>query len=212
MPETTPATDRDPVLAALAARTEGLQPMRRIFHAGAGLAIAGALVLLDPPWLVAVGALAALAAAAFLFDALRFAAPAVNRFFFRAFRPLVSPREALGIASSTWYVIGCLIAVAVFPRHVAVGAILVLALADALASYAGRRWGRRRFGSGTLFGSAVFVVAAWAVLLPFASPLTAGLTAAAAALGERIPWRLDDNLTIPLVTGVVLWSLLPLTG
>jgi dolichol kinase len=199
----------DPPFEALVARTEGLQPWRRIFHAGTGVSLAGALLFGDLPWTLLAGALGGIAVLALLGDLLRLAVPSWNRLFFRIFRPLASPREARGLASSTWFAWGCFLAVAVFPSRVAAASILVLALADPLASYAGRRWGRRAFGSGTVLGSLVFVGAAFLVLLPFAGTGVAAVVAGAVALVERIPWPLDDNLTVPLAVGLLLWSLLP---
>lgn len=206
------AVDPTADLNALVDRTRGPQPLRRLFHAACGVVLVILLVGLDPPWVLAVGVLGAATLLLFVADFVRMRSPAVNRLFFRLLRPLVSPREAVGVASSTWYVAGCFVAVAVFPRTVAVAAILVLALADPLASYVGRRWGRRPFGTGTVEGSVVFVGAALLVLWPFAGWGVALVVAVATALVERIPWPLDDNLTVPLASGLVLWSLLPFWG
>ncbi len=203
---------RDERLRALVAHTEGLQPWRRVLHASTGLIIAGLLRLLDPPWTLAVGGLGGLALLLFLSDLVRLRAPILNRLFFRLLRPLASPREATGPASSSWYIAGCFLAVLIFPRDVAVAAILVLALADPVASYIGRRWGRRPFGAGTVEGSAVFTIVAFLVLLPFAGWFVAGVSAPLVAWVERLRWPLDDNLTVPLVTGLLLWSLLPHSG
>ena len=43
----------------------------------------------------------------------------INAFFFRMFPSLASPREAVGIASSTWYLVGVFVTYAVFPMRVA---------------------------------------------------------------------------------------------
>lgn len=197
-------------LQILVARTEGLQPWRRVFHATNGVLITGAILVFRPPWVLTVGALALAAMGALLLDGLRFRVPAINRAFFRTFRPFASPREAVGIASSTWYLVGCLLAVVAFPREVAISAILVLALADPAASYGGQRWGHRRTGTGTWLGTGIFLGVAALVLLPFASVLTALLTAAGTAWAERSRWPIDDNLVVPLVCGALLWTLLPL--
>ncbi len=196
----------------LVARTEGLQPWRRVFHATNGIVLVSVLVALDPPWSWTVAALGALAGALFLADWLRFRVPALNRLFFRLFRPFASPREARGVASSTWYVTGCFLALALFPREVAIPAILVLALADAVASYTGRRWGRRPVGTGTVEGSLVFATVAFLVLFPFVGWGVGAFVAVVTAGVERIPWPLDDNLTIPLVAGALSWTLLPWWG
>lgn len=211
-PPRTGAPAADEHLPALVAHTEGLQPWRRVFHAVNGLIIAGVLWILDPPWILAVATLGGLATLLFLSDLMRLRAPSLNRVFFRLFRPLASPREAVRPASSSWYIVGCFLAVAIFPREVAVAGILVLALADPMASYIGRRWGRRQFGAGTVEGSAVFTMAAFLVLLLFAGWGVAGVTALLVAWVERLRWPLDDNLTVPLVTGFLLWIFLPFTG
>jgi dolichol kinase len=172
----------------------------------------GILVLLDPPWIWTVAALGSLTLLLFLSDLARFSIPGLNRLFFRLFRPFASPREARGVASSTWYIAGCFLAVAVFPREVAVASILVLALADSVASYVGRRWGRRPFGTGSVEGSTVFFLVAFLILVPVAGWGVAAVVAGLTALVERTPWPLDDNLTVPLTAGLLLWSLLPFTG
>lgn len=209
MPET-PSPPAVPPLEDLVSRTEGRQPWRRVFHAACGVALVAWLVVLEPGWPLAVGGLGGLAALLFLLDAARLRSPRLNRLFFRTLLPFVSAREATGIASSTWFVTGSFLAVAIFPRDVAVAAILVLALADSTASYVGRRWGRRPLGTGTVEGSLVFLTIAAAVLVPLAGPIPGAAAALAAAAVERLPWPLDDNLTVPLVTGAALWTLLPL--
>ncbi len=197
-------------LAPLVERTQGPQPGRRIFHAVNGLVIAGVLVVVEPGWTVAVGILAALTVGAFLLDAARFAVPALNRLFFRVLRPFASPREARGAASSSWYLLGCTLAVAIFPRELAVASILVLALADPAASWGGRRWGRTPLGTGTRLGTGIFVAVAALVLLPFVGLPAALLVAVGTAALEVVRWPLDDNLVVPLATGALAWSLVPL--
>lgn len=145
-------------------------------------------------------------------DVVRLRYPPANELFFRALRVLASPREASGLASSTWYAVSVAAAVALFPLHHAVSAILVLALADPAGSYVGQRWGRRPFLGGTVAGSATFCLVAGVVLGLRHPPAVAVVAVVAAALAERRSWPLDDNLTIPLVTGAVTTlgtSLLP---
>lgn len=125
--------------------------------------------------------------------------------FFRLFRALASPREAGGLASSTWYVAGVLLTLVLFPPGPALAGILVLALADPAASYVGRRWGRRPLGDGTVEGSVVFAAVATLVCLPLAGIGAAVAAALVAALVERVPALPDDNLTIPVVAGGTVW-------
>ena len=190
---------------ALVDSTRGLQPLRRLLHAGAGLVLAGGLWVVQPPRVLSIAAFGALVLALLTADLIRLKIPRSNLLFFRMFRTLVSPREVGGIASSTWYMAGILITLSLFPIEAVIPAILVLALADPAANYAGRRWGRRLLGTGTVEGVTVFVLVATSILsfvvdLPIA--LLAGLLA---AVIEIVPWRLDDNVTIPLVVAGVLW-------
>jgi dolichol kinase len=192
--------------------TRGLQPFRRLFHMAVGLSLAGSLWALQPvrgARLLAVAGLALLVAVLLGVDIVRLRMPELNVLFFRTLRSLASPREARGIASSTWYVVGILIAAILYPIEIVIPAILVLALADPAANYFGRRWGRRRIGKGTIEGVAVFVLVAAAILGFWAPPGTAVAAAVVGALVEVAPWwgRLDDNLTIPLAVATALWAL-----
>ena len=193
-----------PELDALVHRTSGPQPYRRLFHAACGLAIAAAVVWLPLPR----SALLAIGGGAFLIqlasDLLRSRMEAANRLFYTAFRHLASPRDADGLASSTWYTLGVLLALAFFPQPAAVSGILILALADPVASYLGRRYGRRPFLGGSVEGSLVFLLAALAILGLRHPPLAAVPTAILATLAERRSWPLDDNLTLAPVTAAGL--------
>jgi len=195
-------------MAELVSRTEGLQPGRRLFHAANGLLIAGALYLLAPSRYLSLPLLGGVALALLALDLVRLRHEPLNRLFFRLLRPFASPREAEGVASSTWYMVGCTLAVALFSPAVAVQAILLLALADPAAGYAGRRWGRRRLGTGTGLGTAVFLLTGTLTLLPWVPLPGAILVSAGVAAAELLPWKVDDNLVIPLVAGLLL-SLLP---
>lgn len=194
-------------LTELVRRTEGLQPWRRVLHALSGVALAEAVVLLPPGrgpvLLVLGGALLVLAAG----DLARLARPRLNALFFRAFPSLASPREARRPASSTWYVLGVFLALALFSRERAVAGILVLALADPTASLVGRRWGRTRLGHGSVEGSLALFAVAFAVLVPLVGPVQALVAAAVATAVEPIPWALDDNLTLPVTVAATLWIL-----
>lgn len=199
----------DPELAALVDRTRGVQPMRRIFHAANGLLLALLPPALGLPRTFVLTTLAALFVLLFASDVIRLRAPRLNTLFFRTFPALASPREAGGFASSTWYVLGGALTWALFPARLVTPAILVLGLADPAAGWIGRLWGRRRLGAGTLAGSTTFVVVASAVLALWFDFPTAVLAALITAAVECLPWRIDDNLTIPLAAGAGLWLIGP---
>jgi len=192
--------DIDPLVA----RTSGAQPWRRIFHAANGVAVAALLMFFEPSRQLAVGIGAAALALQFLLDWARLRMPRANEAFFRAFRHLASPREARGIASSTWYTLGIVSTVAVFPRPAAVSGILVLALADPAASYLGRRFGRTPLLGGTLEGMLVFAAVCFAVLVYRHGPLVAVVASLLLPFVERRSWPLDDNVSVPLASAALV--------
>ena len=184
-------------LGRLVSSTAGPGHARRLVHAGLGAGVASLLWVLEPSRAVSAAAGAGAVACLLGLDLARLAVPRLNLWFHRLLRPLLTPREARGLAGSTWYMAGIFAAVVLFPLAAAVPATWVLALADPAAGWVGRPVGRRPLGTGTLEGFAAFVLVAGAVL-SVAVPLPAALLGAiAGGLVEIAPWRVDDNLTIP---------------
>lgn len=194
----------DELFEKLISQTRGLQPWRRVVHAGVGLGLAGIIWLeILPSPLLAV-TLGGIVTVAVVTDVLRLLWPAFNYRFFLAFRLLVSPREATKPASSTWYVISVCLVMALFPSHVWVPSILVVALADPCAHVSGRLWGRGEPGEPSLLGSGIFWLVATLCLLGFVGVGPAALAALAVTAVEGSPIPLDDNLTVPVATAAAL--------
>ena len=199
----------DPAPGKAVPPTRGLQPWRRVVHAGCGLGLAGLIRLDILPTSALAAILGGIIALAVGTDVLRLRRPALNRRFLHAFRHLVSPRESARWASSTWYVIGAAAVMLLFPARVWIPSILVVALADPCAAVCGQLWGRARPGRPSPLGTAVFWVVATACLLPFTGIGPAAVIGLVAAAAERAPIPVDDNLTVPLATAAAL-TLLPL--
>jgi dolichol kinase len=195
-------------LSQLVEKTRGLQPWRRVFHAASGTAVVLALLVFPLPRPHLFALLGAVLLAQATIDVIRLTRPSLNRLFFKVFSHLVSPREASGVASSTWYTLGILLALALFPRAMALGGILVLALADPAASYLGQRWGKRKVGAGTVEGSALFALLAFGTLCFFAPWPQALGAALLTTVIEGLPWPVDDNLSVPLAAAGSLMVLL----
>lgn len=186
-------------------KTEGLQPVRRVFHAANGTLVVLALTVLELEVFTVVVVLGVMLAFTVVMDAVRLFDPKLNILFFRAFPSLASPREAKKIASSTWYALSAFLVLLFFPKSYAMAGILVLAWADPAASVVGQRWGNTLFLAGTVRGTATFVLVACCALLLFVPWWAALTTAAITAIVEAAPISLDDNLIVPLtVAGVLL--------
>ena len=126
--------------------------------------------------------------------------------FERVVGDLLRPHEHGRWSGATWMLIAYLLAVALFPRAVAVAAMLAVALGDAAAAVIGRWAGARRVppASGkTWTGTVACAVATvlGALLVARLAPGAALACAIAAALAERPRGPLDDNVRVALAAG-----------
>ena len=194
-------------LAELVEGTTGIQTGRRIVHATTGTVIFLVITQMELTTSLAVTSLAVIFFVLLSSDLLRLRLPQLNILFFRIFQLLVSPRESQKIASSTWYILGALIAILLFPLPAALSGILVLAYADPTASYFGRRWGRHPFLGGTVEGTLAFLTVA-ALILSIRHPLYISIPSAfLIAIVERVAWPVDDNLILaPACAGILTLS------
>ncbi len=104
--------------------------------------------------------------------------------------------------------------------EVAAAGWAILAAGDGAAGYVGARWGRRAIPwnrGKTVEGSLAFAVAAglfagfvlvWMGRSPAAAALLVAPTCLFAAFVESLPWRLDDNLTVPILSALFLRGLI----
>jgi dolichol kinase len=158
---------------------------------------------------VAIALLVPVAILALAIDLARHRIRPFRYHFLRHTRTMLRPHERRGLAGATWMAIAYAAAVVLFPKPVAVAAMLFNGLGDAAAALAGKRWGRHRTRWGKSWegfaaGLAVDVmvgVGMW-LLAPSAVPLAAALLGAvAAACIEFAPLPLDDNVRVTLGGG-----------
>lgn len=198
-------------LSAARARPSNLA--RSLFHAAAGLAAVAAIALLhDRRWLIAI----ALPWACFAWtsELLRRRYRGANLRLMRVLGPIAHPHEWHRVNSATWFVTALLLLAALSPPRSAALGCAVLALGDPAAAIVGRRWGRLKIAQNrTLEGALAFVavgtLASLAVLQVVsgasASHLLLALTAGVVgALTELYSGRVDDNLSIPVVTAAAV--------
>lgn len=131
----------------------------------------------------------------------------VNRLLWRLLPTTFRAWEDRRTLGSTWFSVGMLAAFLLYGRDVGGTAVLFLAWGDAAAEIVGRRWGPP--GGKTLVGSvgcltACLVAGVAGVSLGGLTPLTVLLGAVAATLLERWSPPPNDNLWIPLLSGLVM--------
>lgn len=149
------------------------------------------------------------------FDFLRQRYAALNEWAVHAFKPIMRQSEVKKLAGTTFLLSGVLIIDILFPRPVVALTLLFLAFADPIASYFGILYGKDKiFGHKSMQGFlAAFIVCA---LVTFVYLLYYGfmmdriivaslLAGFVGAFAELIPiGKLDDNLTLPLMSAIGL--------
>jgi dolichol kinase len=158
-------------------------------------------------------------------DAARYYHPPLAAWINKTFGRLMRVRETSGekkrFTGATCVLIAATLAVLIFPKIIAVTSFMILIISDLTAALIGKRFGRHPFlgksleGSAAFFGSALVVVAVLPKVEYAAGEYAVGAAAAlAGTVVEALPVDIDDNLSIPLAVGAVLWAgyalLLPL--
>jgi dolichol kinase len=156
-------------------------------------------------------------------DFLRHRYPALNDWMVHAFRPIMRNSEIHRLAGTTYLLTGVALVVLIFPRPIVALTLLFLAFADPIASVIGIKYGKDKiFGHKSIQGfMAAYVVCAFCTFVflynhNFATDrilvvsLLAGLIG---ALAELVPiGKIDDNFTLPVLSGVGLYILFQLFG
>lgn len=156
------------------------------------------------PRAVVLGLLAPAVAVALGVEWARFRVRWARYHFLTRTRTLLRHHERRGLAGATYMVLAYLLALLLFPKPIAVAAMLYNGLGDAAAALVGRRWGRHRTGWGKSWegtGAALLVNLAVGLAIP-GVPLEAALLGGLAATTlEFLPLPLDDNLRVTLGGG-----------
>jgi len=120
---------------------------------------------------------------------------------------------------ASWVMISAVLTIFFFPKLIAIVGLSILFISDMVAAIIGRKYGKRRFlglkkkswaGTVAFFASAMLVVIAYGIIfnVPYFYYFIGLFACIAAAVGEAISkkiLRTDDNLTIPISFGVIMW-------
>ena len=133
----------------------------------------------------------------------------VRYHFLRRTRTLLRAHERRRWAGATFMAVSYLLALLVFPKPIAVAAMLFNGLGDAAAALVGKRFGRHRLRSGKSWegaGAALAVTLGIGLLMPGIPVAGAVAGALAATMLELAALPPDDNLWITLGGGAGLWA------
>ncbi len=142
----------------------------------------------------------------FSLDWLRLNDQRFNSQFMKLFSVLIRRTEQNKFNGATFLCFAFSLVVFLFPRTVAITAMLFLSLGDTAAELGGLYFGRlkifRRSAEGTFSFFAVAFAIAWALVGDWRIAL---LSAAAGALIELFSFEVDDNLTVPIGSACAIW-------
>jgi len=120
-------------------------------------------------------------------------------------------QEFSALIGGSYLLLATLLAAFVYEPRVMIAAVSFLAIGDTVAAIVGLSVGRIRFWHKTVEGTAAGLVSCIGVsyvlsILPYWSvPLGVGIVGAVtASLVEALPIEVNDNVTVPLVTGLVM--------
>jgi len=126
---------------------------------------------------------------------------------------LIKAKEARRFSSMTYFLLAVFIAFLAFPAEIPYLALCFTSMGDLFGKLIGSRFGRKKLhGSKTLEGALAFLAGSLAAgytisLLVTVPLLFVGLGGVFAAVVELFSERLDDNFSVPLLSGGLLMAL-----
>jgi len=148
-----------------------------------------------------------LAFIALLIEYLRLHYPRLQQLFINLVGPALRNHESNHLTGATYVFAGMVFTAFLFPKEIAVPAMLTLSVADAMAAVIGIPFGRHRFLAKSLEGSLTFFIFTCTILAIYAlvSWPAILIVALIVTVVEAYPKSFDDNILIPLTVGSLLY-------
>ena len=184
---------------------------RRVFHIFAGSSIPLAGIFVSETAMI--WSLAVLAVGGLVLDLVRFRIEWLNLIFTRLLAPLLKQDEVAHITGATYMVIAAFFVFLIFGKDVAIPVMFFLSLGDPVAAIVGKDMPGPRLYGKSPFGTAAFIGVGCATLTVLLAAdgidhhWALWIGAAVAGLIELASSPPDDNLTIPLLAGAVMFGL-----
>ena len=134
-----------------------------------------------------------------------------NRWLIVRFSLLLRPYEERHVTGQTYFALGCFLTVLLFSKNIAITSLVFLAVGDVAGAIVGAFFGRTKLLRKSIEGTGACWLACFLTGLilhftvVFNEPFVLFVGALAAALGESLSIPPDDNLTMPLFTGAVMY-------
>ncbi len=156
-------------------------------------------------WVVLL--LSAALVVALIVEVLRRRNSAFRKSFNRYLGFLLRPEEYTSITGATYLIVGALVTILIYPKPIAIFAISMLVVSDALAAWVGKGIGRIPIRSHkTLEGSLAFFLSAF-LIARLVLCWSGAMALIGALAGTVLEWGIlpfNDNLTVPIGSGLFL--------
>jgi len=123
------------------------------------------------------------------------------------FRRVLREEEKATFMGSTYFIFSTILTILLFPKSIAIASILILILSDTAAALIGKWMGRIQIFGKTLEGSTAFMITSLLIvwIYPHLNRYSGSLAALGATCIEVLPIKVNDNLSIPLVAGAIMF-------
>jgi diacylglycerol kinase (CTP) len=192
---------------------------RKLWHIVMGLFILFVYIGFQLSQGVAVALLGTFLVFALVLERARLRNTQFNNKLYAVFKKIMREHEFSNVSGIPYYLAGVIIAIGIFPKPVAIISILYLICGDPIASVfgilygdKGARWKNGKSLIGTLAGVIACFLTGFFLLLgiypiSFSLFFIALLGGIFGGLVEHLPFDIDDNFTIPVISGFFVWAL-----
>lgn len=128
----------------------------------------------------------------------------------KLFGIMIRPHEKKNFTGATYILASSIISILIFDKLIAILAIAYIIVGDTAGAIVGRLWGKIKFRGKTLEGSASFFLSCClvALIVPEINLWIKISGALVAAIVEALTIYVDDNLTVPLISGLAMQFLI----
>ena len=137
--------------------------------------------------------------------------PFFQSIFSKFFNSMLREHELRGkLTGATWVMIGSCVTIALFPKSVAVLALIYMSIGDTVAGLIGRRYGKHKIGLKSWEGFFSGLACCLIIALVYSQlPIYVSILGAfSAMIFETSPIPLDDNFKIPIGSGGIMMMIL----
>ncbi len=179
---------------------------RKLTHLGA-LVIPGGYYFLNLSRTDTLTIMIPITAAMIIIDIARLRGWSLWQFVKPLIAPIIREHEIQGDFTGASYILStATLTILLFTKPIAIAALVFIIVGDTAAALVGRKFGKHKIGNRSIEGSLAFL--AVTILVAFVIPdLPVGIGligAVAATITEALSFKIDDNATVPLISGLIM--------